>query len=156
MIPSWVALRDRIGARSISRLASVPVALGTGGVLGVARWLVPSAEGHGTHLQLGLRTCTVLAWTGTPCPMCGATTTFALMADFRPIDALLNQPFAVILFLLCLATCAIATAEVVQPRDRWSRLFVGIEPYEGWAAGGFLVAMAAGWIWKIAHMAPIT
>jgi hypothetical protein len=147
-------MRTRFGDRTLSRVVSVPLALGSGGILTVARWLEPSPAGHGTHLQLGLRPCSVLTWTGYPCPMCGATTTFALMADFRPLDALINQPFAVVLFVLCVLLFGVAAAEVVQPRDRWTRLLAWIEPVEGWAAGGFLLAMGAGWAWKIAHMVP--
>jgi hypothetical protein len=94
----------------------------------------------------------VLAWTGFPCPMCGATTTFALMADGRVIEALLNQPFATGLFLLCLVSFGVAAAEIAVPRNRWARFFAWVEPWEGWLAGGFLLAMAAGWLWKVAQM----
>lgn len=149
-----VGLRDALSAQTLSRLISVPLALGSGGVLAAARWVDPSPQGHGTHLQLGLRPCSVLAWTGYPCPMCGATTSFALWADLRPLDAFLNQPFAALLFVLCLALLGISTAEIVAPRRRWQRLVAWIEPYEGWAAGGFLLAMALGWGWKVLEMNP--
>jgi len=156
VIASLTAMRDRIGARTLSRLVSVPLAVGSGAVLAAARWVQPAAEGHGTHLQLGLRPCSVLAWTGYPCPMCGATTTFALMADLRPFDAIANQPFAAVLFLLCLGVFGLSAAEIAVPRDRWQRLFAALEPHEGGAAGGFLLAMALGWAWKLSQMAPQT
>lgn len=135
-----------------SRLISLALALGTGTVLGIARWLDPSAAGHGTHLQLGLGQCTFYSATGYPCPMCGVTTTFALLADFRPVDAFVNQPFGVLMFALTAATFAIAVAEVVQPRQRWSRLGRAAAPWDPVLGIGFLVLMGLGWIYKIALM----
>lgn len=40
---------------------------------------------------------------GYPCPMCGMTTTFALMEHLRPLDAALKLPFGVVLFSLTVA-----------------------------------------------------
>ena len=80
------------------RLVSVLLFLGTGVVLVLAVWLEPSSQGHSTHTQLGLYPCTMLSFTGFPCPMCGMTTTLALMADLRFLQAALNQPFGVLLF----------------------------------------------------------
>lgn len=134
---------------------NVVVALGTAGVLGLAAWLEPSAYGHSTHTQLGLSPCTFFAVTGVPCPMCGATTTFALMADGRILDAFVNQPFAALLFLVTVAVFAVALAEIITPRDRWIRLGVRLQPYEGWVALGGLIAMMAGWTWKIGTMWPV-
>jgi hypothetical protein len=146
-------VRSRFTSAQLSRLASIPLAAGTGTVLGIARWLEPSATGHGTHLQLGLRPCTFLTLTGYPCPMCGATTTFALLAHFRVIDAISNQPFAALLAVLTLAIFGISAAEILLPRDRWTRLLAWIEPSEGSLAVGFLLAMGAGWLYKIWLMA---
>jgi hypothetical protein len=130
----------------------VVVALGAGGVLALAAWLEPSAYGHSTHTQLGLSPCTFFAITGVPCPMCGATTTFALMADGRVLDGFVNQPFAAVLFLSTVAVLAVSVAELVLPTDRWIRLGARLQPYEGWIALSGLVAMSAGWAWKIGSM----
>lgn len=135
-----------------TRLASVVLALGTGTVLGLAAWLEPSPLGHSTHLQLGLGQCTFLTMTGYPCPMCGMTTTFALMAHFHPIRALFNQPFGVVLFVMTLGTFAVAVSEVVLPRGRWDRFLDRVAPWETILASGFLVAMGLGWIYKIVMM----
>jgi len=88
----------------------VVVALPTLTVLAIARHLQPDPAGVGTHTQLGLGRCPVLALTGYPCPMCGMTTTFALMADLRPVDAALNQPFGVVLFSRCAVSRRPSTA----------------------------------------------
>lgn len=135
------------------RVGSAVVATGAGTVLAIAGWLQPDAHGYGTHQQLGLYPCTFLAWTGQPCPMCGATTTFALMADLRPIDAVLNQPFAALLVVMTAVAFGISVAEVLLPRARWSRLGAAIQDREALLAAAFLGAMGLGWAWKLGRMA---
>ena len=141
-----------LSARTLSRVISIGLAGGTGTVLGLAAWLEPSPLGHSTHTQLGLGSCTFLTLSGFPCPMCGMTTTFSLMAHFHPIAALLNQPFGVVLFLMTVGVFAISVSEAVLPRDRWSRLLDRLAPWETLLATLFLVGMALGWLYKIAVM----
>lgn len=135
-----------------ARVASLVVGLGAVSVLAIARWLDPSASGHSTHLQLGLQPCTFLAVSGWPCPMCGATTTFALLADGRVLDGLKNQPFAAFLFLADAAVAGISLADAFWPRGRWRRIGDVLRPHESRLAVAFVVAMFVGWIWKIAMM----
>lgn len=135
-----------------SRVLSAAIVLSFGAVFTLSALLVPSPNGHGTHLQLGLGPCTFLTLTGWPCPMCGATTSFTLMAHLSPIQAALNQPFASALFLLCAWIFAVAFAELVDPRARWTAILDWLEPRETWLAAGFLGAMGAGWFYKIALM----
>lgn len=139
-------------AQVVERIASAGVALAGATLLAVSATLTPSPRGFGTHLQLGLGPCSFLALTGYPCPVCGATTAFALMAHLRPWAALSTQPFAAGLFLAVVAGTALAVAEVVQPRSRWSRLWSWAAPREGLLAGAFLLAMGAGWAYKIAWL----
>ena len=146
------AARARVSSRLIGRLVSVVLAVGTGTVLALAGWLEPSPLGHSTHTQLGLGTCSVLSATGIPCPMCGATTSFTLMAHLRPVEALLNQPFASLLFCMTVGVFGVSVAEVVQPRDRWIRVSRWIEPWEGGLAVAFLGFMGLAWIYKIVLM----
>lgn len=135
------------------RLVSIVLLAGTGVVLGLSGWLTPAAEGHATHLQLGLNPCTILSATGYPCPMCGATTTFALMAHGRPLMALVNQPFASLLFVMTVATFGISGAEILQPRRRWERLLALVGPWEIPLVVAFLGLMTVSWIYKTALMA---
>lgn len=130
------------------RLASFGVALGIAVVFALAALVEPSPAGHGTHLALGLGQCTFLQATGWPCPMCGATTSFALMAHLHPLQATINQPFAAFLFVLSSAIFAIASAEVVDPRRRWQRIFRILEPVESPLAAMFLAFMGLAWAYK--------
>lgn len=147
-------LADRVPASVRDRVASLAIASGTGGVLATAVWLEPAESGHGTHLQLGLNPCSFLSATGFPCPVCGATTTFTLWADLRPVDAIVNQPFASLLFWMTIGAFALSALEVLSPARRWQRVFEVLEPRELPLAVGFLVVMIASWIYKIAVMTP--
>ena len=133
----------------VQRILSGVAALGTGTVLGIATQLTPAVDGHGTHTQLGLSDCSFLVLTGAPCPMCGATTTFTLLAHLHVVQGVVNQPFAAVLFALTVFVFAVSVSEVVLPRARWERLFRVLAPYEGPLAAGFLVMMALGWLYKI-------
>ena len=132
------------------RLVSVLLFLGTGAVLALAAWLEPSTQGHSTHTQLGLYPCTMLSFTGFPCPMCGMTTTFALMADFRFLQAAINQPFGVVLFVVTVVVFVFALLESVAPRERWRRFFRWIYPHEGRLAIAVTAALLLSWCYKIA------
>jgi hypothetical protein len=135
------------------RLVSLGIALAIGVVFALSALLVPSPDGHGTHLQLGLGPCTFLSLVGQPCPMCGATTSFTLMAHLRPVEALVNQPFASFLFLLAAGVEGVSVAEVVDPRERWGRLLRWLEPRETWMAAAFLGFMLLSWMYKMLQMA---
>ena len=131
------------------RLVSGVVAVGLGAVFVLAALLVPAEAGHGTHTQLGLGSCTFLQLSGLPCPMCGATTSFSLMAHLQPVAALMNQPFASVLFMISAGAFGVAVSETVDPRGRWSRISRWLGPREGYLALGFLGVMGASWIYKI-------
>lgn len=142
-----------VSARTLSRLVSAMVVLVTGTVLAIAVWLEPAAQvGHSTHRQLGLSGCTVLSLTGWPCPMCGMTTTFALMAEGRVIEAAWNQPFGVLLFFGVLGSMAVGLTELVWPTDRWRRLWRVLLKIEGPVSALFLLGLLLGWVWKMALM----
>ena len=84
--------------------------------------------------------------------MCGATTTFALLAHLRVLEGVLNQPFAALLFGMTVWALVVATLEVMRPRNRWGLVYERIAPWEGLLAIGFLGAMVIGWIYKISYM----
>lgn len=133
----------------MSRLISISFLLVTGFVLALSLYLEPSAEGHGTHTQLGLNSCTFLAWTEFPCPMCGMTTTFALMAHGRVFQAIANQPMGVVLFLVTLCTFFVSLKEVIRPRCIWKRAWSVALHFEARVVISVLLALVAAWVYKI-------
>ena len=88
--------RDQAQYIALSCLASL--------VLITARVLQPSANGVGTHQQLGLPPCFFLKLTGIPCPGCGLTTSFAHTVRFHFYEAFITQPFGLV---ACLITAAL-------------------------------------------------
>lgn len=141
---------DRLKIWRSPRFPAATVGTGLGGLLVVSRWLEPDPSGHGTHLQLGLLPCSFYVLTGLPCPLCGATTSFALMADGRPWDAFFNQPFATFLAVSCAIGFVLALAELIQPAGPASRALTWLSERDATAAAIFLVLMFSGWTYKIA------
>ena len=131
------------------RLVNTLLFIGTASILGLAGWLEPHPEGVGTHTGLGLSPCIILTGLGIPCPMCGMTTTFALMADLRPIVAFLTQPFGVVLFLITVVIAITSALEMVTPRERWAWMFKRIDGREVAFVGLLFLGMAAGWTYKV-------
>ena len=144
----WRARSNAAQDRPVGAVLALP----TGAVLGIAGWLTPAAEGVGTHKQLGLGGCTVLSLTGYPCPMCGMTTTFTHMAHLSPLDALVTQPFGVVLFLATLSLFVIGAADLIAARGLWRRLLAWVDRHEVRLAAGLLGGLGAGWIYKLAVM----
>ena len=71
-----------------SRFFAAIVGAGLLTALLLARWLPPDPRGWGTHEQLGLPPCTLLALTGKRCPACGMTTAWAHFTRGRMAEAL--------------------------------------------------------------------
>ncbi len=94
----------KVTASPGERLVWLLLGLGATGVLVTARVLTPSASRVGTHEQLGLPPCGVLAWLGIPCPACGLTTAFAHLARGEWLASITAHPLGVPLFLV---TCAL-------------------------------------------------
>jgi len=65
--------------------------------------LTASPTGTGTHTVLGLPPCGMLVVTGHPCPTCGVTTSFVLAAHGRFYEAMVNQPFGLVVFFVVAA-----------------------------------------------------
>jgi len=59
----------------------------------------------------------MLAATGRPCPTCGVTTSFVLAAHGRFYDALVNQPFGLMCFVLAVTGILVTTATLVTRRS---------------------------------------
>ena len=146
---------DAIPTPTQDRLVGAALVLPTATVLGIATQLTPSPTGYGTHLQLGLGSCSFLRLFGIPCPMCGMTTTFAHLAHLHLWAGTANQPFGLVLFLLTVGGLVVGAFELVSPRGRWRSIGRWIERRENAVAAFLLVGLLAGWSYKIALMAGI-
>ena len=140
---------ERLPSDRLRRLTAGVLALGCFALLAVAAGLSPSADGHGTHEQLGLSSCAFLATTGYPCATCGMTTSFAHAAHGSYVTSFLTQPFGMVLSLLTASTFWLslhvaafgsrigeATSRVLSDKVVW------------WAVGALLLA----WVYKIVVM----
>ncbi|MEX0777812.1 MAG: DUF2752 domain-containing protein [Phycisphaeraceae bacterium] len=94
--------------KSSPRLAAGVIFACCASVIIVAALLRPDPQGVGTHQALGLPPCGFLLTTRLPCPTCGYTTSFALVAHGQFWQALVNQPFAALLALATGVTMVIS------------------------------------------------
>ncbi len=128
------------------RVGAAAIAITATAVLITAISLRPSPSGVGTHTAMGLPPCGFLEMTGLPCPTCGMTTAFSLMAHGRPLAAFRSQPAGAILFLLTLAALVASWRAAWTgrlPRINWDWLGTG----RGLATLG--VVFFGAWAWKI-------
>lgn len=117
---AWQAKTARSFTRADQLQYGVVIAVATA-ILGIARYLRPSARGFGTHEQLGLPACTFLTLTGIPCPSCGLTTSFAYAAHWHWLDSFVTQPFGFLAF--CLTALSIPLAlYLLYRRVVWEQL----------------------------------
>jgi hypothetical protein len=118
-------------------------------ILALSIELEPSADGHGTHKQLGLPACGFLSITGYPCPSCGITTSFSYFVRGDLLDALRVQPFGFVLFTVLIAGFAIsvyATLHSIPATDLLdSVLFERVQV-------ALLIIFLLSWIYKIYTM----
>lgn len=108
------------------RLLLLGMALGVGAVFATARWLNPyRADGTPrrmeTHRLLGLPPCTFYRVTGLPCPSCGMTTSFALLAHGDLGNAVRANAVGALLALFCLAFVPWSLGSVLRRRTLFVR-----------------------------------
>jgi hypothetical protein len=144
--PRELALMKPAGARARGvRLRGLLVLAPCWGLLAAAAMLTPRASGYGTHRQLDLPACSILARTGYPCPNCGLTTSVSAMAHGRVLAALAAQPFGVVLALAMLVLGGAGARELAAGRPAIPALRVG-----WWWVWGAAAGMFGGWAIKLA------
>ena len=115
--------------------------------------LHPDPRGWGTHEQLGFRPCLPMRLWNFPCPGCGVTTSIALVAHGRPLEALRTQPFGLVALATVLAAAVWALAGHARGDDlhaelprvawaRWIRL-LGTLALLAWT---YKIALVRGWL----------
>ncbi|MGH9751371.1 MAG: DUF2752 domain-containing protein [Blastocatellia bacterium] len=126
--------------------------MGTGlsaALLLIARLLRPSADGVGTHRQLGLPPCAFLHFTGVPCPGCGLTTSVAHAARLHFYESVITQPFGLIVFISAALSLPLSIY-LIHRRVSWSKL-------NRWRGRNLVVYLTIAlfilsWLYKIAAM----
>jgi hypothetical protein len=108
------------------RLGLVGVAAGLILVFAIGACLRPyEADGtpktHGTHQQLGLPPCSFNAATGWPCPSCGFTTCFSLVAHGDFANAFRVNSVGTLFALYCLGLIPWALVSAYRRRVYWVR-----------------------------------
>jgi hypothetical protein len=116
------------------------------GLLLMRAVLKPSPLGHGTHEQLGLPPCQMMARFGIPCPGCGVTTAVTHAARGDLWRSFVTQPFGFALAIAAMLALPLALGIHFSGRDlyatlgRWNRRPV-------WIA--ILALVVAAWIYKL-------
>lgn len=129
-----------------TRVTAVCVAGSCAAVLAVARMLTPDGRGFGTHEQLGLLPCATMKWFGIPCPFCGMTTSFSLLAHGQFEQAFWNQPAAA--FLFAGAVSAIPVGLLVGLTGRGMALPRSLTQPRFWLVPA-IGMLAAAWVYKV-------
>lgn len=86
--PPYASAAGPAGHRA---LGAVVALVGLGPLL-VGAGLTPSADGHGTHTQMGLPSCGWVMAFDKPCPTCGMTTAVTHTAHGDLVGGFLAQP----------------------------------------------------------------
>lgn len=141
-----VVYAERAGSPLRARLLAGLVLFGCSGVFGVAAVLTPDPAGLGSHEQLGLRPCGVVALTGYPCPTCGMTTAFAHAVRGELFGALAAQPAGLVLVVLLMTVAALAAHTVLTGRS-WTVNWWRVSPV--WIPSMLVGLIVAGWVYKL-------
>lgn len=128
------------------RVQAALVLAGCTVLLGLAAWLRPDGHGVGTHQQLGLPPCSLVQYSGIPCPTCGMTTAFACTVRGRWLAAVLAQPFGFATALVAILCVPLSLAVLISGKV-WRINWYRISPNR--VAVGVLVFFALAWGFKI-------
>jgi hypothetical protein len=92
------------------RLHALGVSIASLALLSIALLVTPSADGIGTHTQLGLPVCGWILAADLPCPTCGMTTAWSHTIRGELPSAFMAQPLGM---LLAIATIFVAIGGLV-------------------------------------------
>jgi hypothetical protein len=128
------------------RLANACFAIGLTAALLLSFYLTPDPRGLGTHEQLFLFPCNFHTLTGLPCPFCGMTTAFALMARGEIVAAFLTQPMGALGFITCVILLPLIIGAAVFNKNLIGALMELPWRTLAWVLGAMVVF---SWLFKI-------
>lgn len=138
-------------ATPLGRFVWALLGAGCGLVVGLSAWLQPSANGFGTHQQLGLPPCEFGSITGIACPGCGLTTSFAHMAHGHFIAGFASHLMGPPLFLMTLFVALFAPYAIAKKKP----LAVLLD--SKWSAPMLVLSSSLGmltWLLRLTHVLP--
>jgi Protein of unknown function (DUF2752) len=108
----------------VIRAILIVMAIGLSTILGLSLWLNPYDEdGQAlrmeTHRQLGLPPCNFVILTGKPCPSCGMTTSFSLLAHGDVINSVKANWVGSLLAAYWFALIPWALFSAVRGKAQW-------------------------------------
>jgi len=127
------------------RCGGLLVVVIAGTLLGIAAVLLPSARGHGTHVQLGLQSCSFLARTGYPCFGCGMTTSISAIMHGNVGLAFRAQVFGAVACIAVFLAVIIGAIQTVTGKN----LFRYTRPRIWWI-WIIVVVWLLSWAYKVA------
>ena len=145
----WRSRTDRHIYLYTDRAAYLSVIIISSTIIAISRFLEPSVRGIGTHEQLGLPPCPFFHLTGIPCPGCGLTTSFAHAARLNFYEALVAQPFGLLLFVILTLSIPFSII-LLRYRINLSQLL--IPRVKAIATYLLIVFCLISWIYKIVVM----
>ena len=119
------------------------------GVLVLAGYVTPAANGLGTHQQLNLPACGFYERTGYPCPTCGMTTAFAYMVRGRVLQSFIAQPGGALAAICCILAVPIAGYITITGRwiDRLDRYIYLAGVNWLWVTMSIVAVALLSWCW---------
>jgi hypothetical protein len=156
--PGW-ELAENDGPRPIpvahpvmkraTRVALVLMAVTFTAVFATAAWIRPydaagKAKAMATHTQLGLPECNMVVATGKPCPSCGLTTSFALLAHGDVVNSLKANWVGTLLAVFWLGLIPWGVVSAFRGRFVWVR---NAELAATVAVGVALALLLGRWGW---------
>lgn len=139
----------KTGVKSEVRIISFGIVFCLFFVYMVSFIVSPSPEGIGTHVKFFLPPCALYKLTGLPCPFCGATTSFSLLAKGEFLKGFKANPFAALIFtsgilvfvysLVCLAAGKVFKLDSIISLIKRGKWFI-------------ISALCISWVYKVLVM----
>lgn len=137
--------RPRAGSGQMwIRLRGLALAAPCIGIVALALTLSPRSAGYGTHEQLGIPGCSLLASSGYPCPTCGMTTSVSAGVRGQFALAWRAHPFGLVLLGAIVALAVVGVVELATGRGSVHRLRPGL-----WWLWAGLAGLFGGWLWLL-------